>query len=72
MEIFDEASRARLERLSTSNVSDALDALGLKGSTFGVRPIWHTMRKISGPAVTIKDDCSGSNSIEATFGHQCN
>jgi len=59
MEVFDKINRSRLEKLSTSNVADALDALGLKGSTYGVRPIWPTMKKISGRAVTIKMIASG-------------
>lgn len=29
--------RERLDKLSTTNVSDALDALGIKGSTVGVK-----------------------------------
>lgn len=51
--------RARYMRLSTTNVSDALDALGLKGSTYGIRPIWHTMGKICGCAVTVKMTAAG-------------
>lgn len=46
--------RARLKKLSTTNVSDALDALGLKGSTYGIRPVWEGCRKIVGEAVTVK------------------
>ena len=48
-----DGDRKRLEKLSTTNVSDAMDALGIKGSTYGIRPMWHTMEKIIGPAVTI-------------------
>jgi len=47
------------QRLSTTNVSDALDALGLKGSTYGIRPMWHTFTKIAGPAVTLKMTAAG-------------
>ncbi|MCL2380997.1 MAG: RraA family protein [Treponema sp.] len=47
------------KRLSTTNVSDALDALGLKGSTYGIRPMWHTFTKIAGPAVTLKMTAAG-------------
>lgn len=46
--------RNRLKKLSTTNVSDALDALGLKGATFGIRPIWEGCEKIVGEAVTVK------------------
>ena len=37
-----------------------MDALGIKGSTYGIRPMWHTMEKIIGPAVTIKMMDSGA------------
>lgn len=46
--------RERLLKLSTTNVSDALDALGLKGATYGIRPIWEGCKKIVGEAVTVK------------------
>lgn len=59
MEQFSEAYRARFNALSTTNVSDALDALGLRGSTYGIRPMWHTMGKIVGPAVTLKMTAAG-------------
>lgn len=49
-----EEYRERLKKLSTTNVSDALDALGLKGSTFGIRPTWEGCKKIIGEAVTVK------------------
>ncbi len=56
---FDEKYRPRLEKLSTSNVADALDALGLKGATYGIRPIWPTMKKVCGRAVTVKMTAAG-------------
>lgn len=59
MQQFTEEYRARYALLSTTNVSDALDALGLKGSTYGIRPIWHTMGKVLGPAVTLKMTAAG-------------
>lgn len=59
MNDFNNNYRPRLEKLSTSNVSDALDALGLKGSTFGVRPIWPSMKKVVGRAVTMKMTAAG-------------
>ncbi|MGW9018582.1 RraA family protein [Priestia megaterium] len=49
-----EEYRKRLEKLSTTNVSDALDALGLRGSTYGIRPTWEGCKKIVGEAVTVK------------------
>jgi 4-hydroxy-4-methyl-2-oxoglutarate aldolase len=43
----------RLSKLDSCAVSDALDRLGLKGATFGVRPMW-TCPRIAGRAVTVK------------------
>ncbi|WP_028991314.1 RraA family protein [Thermacetogenium phaeum] len=56
---LDERYRQRLERLSTTNVADALDALGLKGATYGIRPIWEGASKIVGKAVTVKLTAAG-------------
>lgn len=60
--------RTRLMKLSTTNVSDALDALELKGSTYGIRPIWHTMSKICGAAVTVKMTAAGLTKAEHHLG----
>jgi regulator of RNase E activity RraA len=43
----------RLAKLDTCAVSDALDSLGLRGATWGVRPLWDCPR-IVGRAVTMK------------------
>jgi regulator of RNase E activity RraA len=43
----------RLAKLDTCSVSDAMDSLGLKGATWGVRPQWPSP-KIAGRAVTMK------------------
>ena len=43
----------RLAKLDTCAVSDALDRLGLRGATYGVRPLWPCPR-IVGRAVTMK------------------
>src|SRR5215467_5620562 len=43
----------RLLKIDTCAVSDAMDRLGLKGATFGVRPMW-PCPKIVGRAVTMK------------------
>lgn len=59
MRQFDEIYRDRFERLSTSNLSDALDALGYKGATFGIRPLKESWKKILGQAVTLKMTPSG-------------
>ena len=44
---------ARLAKLDTCAVSDALDRLGLKGAVIGIRPLWPCPR-IVGRAVTVK------------------
>ena len=43
----------RLGKLDTCAVSDALDRLGLKGASVGVRPVWLCPR-IAGRAITVK------------------
>jgi regulator of RNase E activity RraA len=63
---FDNKYRPRLARLSTTNVSDALDALGLKGATFGVRPLWETAGKVLGRAVTLKITAAGLTKSSGT------
>lgn len=54
-----EQYRARLEKLSSTNIADALDAHGLKGATYGIRPIWEGAGKIVGEAVTVKITAAG-------------
>lgn len=36
-----------------------MDALGIHGATYGIRPMWHTMEKVLGPAVTLKMTAAG-------------
>lgn len=60
MKGLSDSNRKRLEKLSTTNISDALDALGIRGSTYGIRPMYHSMGKIIGPAVTIKMTDAGT------------
>jgi regulator of RNase E activity RraA len=48
-----EAIVERLLKLDTCAVSDGMDRLGLKGATYGVRPMW-SCPKIVGRAVTMK------------------
>jgi regulator of RNase E activity RraA len=59
MNDFDAQYRARIMALSTTNIADALDALGLKGATYGIRPMWEKAAKITGRAVTIKLTAAG-------------
>ena len=54
MNTLNKANRVRLMKLSTTNVADSLDALGLKGATYGINAIWPTMAKVVGAAVTVK------------------
>jgi len=37
---FDALYRSRLQKLATSNLSDALDKLGLNGAVIGIVPQW--------------------------------
>jgi regulator of RNase E activity RraA len=46
--------RSRLMKLSATNIADALDAINLKGATYGIRPMWESAGKVVGKAVTIK------------------
>ena len=65
---MEQAMRERLLRLSTTNVSDALDALGYKGSTYGVRPIYEGAGKIAGSAVTVKMTAAGETKGKVHLG----
>jgi len=40
---------AEYMRLSTPNVSDALDRLQVNGAPHGIRPLWPGCKKIVGP-----------------------
>lgn len=59
MSEFDKKYRERFEKLSTTNISDALDALGLHGATYGIRPMAERWGKFAGPAVTVKMTAAG-------------
>ena len=56
---FNKDYRERFERLSTTNVSDAMDALGYRGATFGIRPMSPQWGKCVGQAVTLKMTAAG-------------
>ncbi len=64
--ISDEAI-TRLGKLDTCAVSDALDRLGLKGATLGIRPLWLCPR-IVGRCVTVKIKPAG---LEKPKQHLC-
>lgn len=65
--LFDSRYRPRLERLSTTNLSDALDLLGLRGAVIGIRPMFDCP-KIVGRAVTIKITVAGMAKSKAHLG----
>ncbi len=58
VETFDREYRERLERLSTTNLSDALDKVGIRGAVIGILPLFGKPR-VAGRAVTIKITASG-------------
>lgn len=60
--------RRRLDKLGTTNLSDAMDALGFVGSTFGIVPMWEGCRKIVGEAVTLKGVAAGFTETKAHMG----
>ncbi|MBE89743.1 MAG: dimethylmenaquinone methyltransferase [Rhodospirillaceae bacterium] len=45
---------AEYSELSTPNVSDGLDRLGIRGAPHGIAPLWPACKKIVGPAATMK------------------
>ena len=57
-EIFERSYRSRFEKLSTTNLADALDKVGLRGAVIGIRPLFG-MPKVIGRAVTIKITAAG-------------
>lgn len=65
---FTKEMRARFEKLSSTNVSDALDSLGLKGATCGIRPLSERWRKIVGPALTIRMTAAGETPQKTHLG----
>jgi 4-hydroxy-4-methyl-2-oxoglutarate aldolase len=62
-----EEAIARLARLDTCAVSDALDRLGLKGAVPGIGPLWRCPR-IVGRCVTVKIKPAG---LEKSRQHLC-
>jgi 4-hydroxy-4-methyl-2-oxoglutarate aldolase len=60
--------RSRLMKLSTTNIADALDALDLKGATYGIRPMWESAGKVVGKAVTVKIAATGLTKAQNHLG----
>lgn len=64
---FDLKYRDRLMKFSTTNISDALDKVGLRGAVLGIRPMYNCP-KIVGRAVTIKITAAGMLKSEHHLG----
>ena len=56
--LFDDQYRSRFLKLSTTNLSDAMDRVGVSGAVIGIRPMYDCPR-IVGRAVTIKVTAAG-------------
>ncbi len=54
--------------LSTPNLADALDRLGLAGAPQGIGPLWPSCRKIVGPAATLELLPAGASAESAAIG----
>ena len=48
------ATIAQYKMLSTANLSDGLDRVGVNGTPHGIGPLWDSCPKIVGPAATLK------------------
>ena len=68
MSRFNELYGERFRKLSSTNVSDALDALGIHGSTCGIRPMAERWTKIVGPAVTMRMTAAGETKQKTHLG----
>ena len=65
--LFDEEYRSRMLKLSTPNLSDALDKVGLRGAVSGIRPMY-TCPRIVGRAVTVRIMAAGMLKSEHHLG----
>jgi regulator of RNase E activity RraA len=66
-EEFDQIYRGRLEKLATSNLSDALDKLGIAAAVIGIVPQWGKT-KVIGRAITIRMIAVGAAQSKAHLG----
>jgi regulator of RNase E activity RraA len=64
---FDNLYRGRLQKLATSNLSDALDRLGISAAIIGIVPQWGKT-KIIGRAITIRMIAAGAVQSKAHLG----
>lgn len=65
---FDNLYRKRLEPLATTNIADALDALGVHKFAYGINPMNTVVKKIIGRAVTVKITAAGMTKSKT---HMC-
>jgi regulator of RNase E activity RraA len=65
--VFDQKYRIRLEKLSTTNISDALDKVGIRGAVCGIRPVFGKP-KVVGRSVTIKITAAGMEKAQHHLG----
>ena len=65
--VFDQKYRERLEKLSTTNLSDALDKVGIRGAVIGIRPLFG-LPKVVGMLVTIKITAAGMTKSQHHLG----
>ena len=65
--VFDEQFRQRVLNLSTTNLSDAMDKIGINGAVSGIRPMYECP-PIVGRAVTIKIMAAGMKKSEHHLG----
>ena len=56
--LFNDQYRSRFLKLSSTNLSDAMDKVGIRGAVIGIRPMYDCPR-IVGRAVTIKVTAAG-------------
>ena len=64
---FDLLYRKRFESLSTTNLADALDQVGLRGAVIGILPLFG-MPRVIGRAVTIKMTAAGMTKSKRHLG----
>ena len=65
---FNQEYRRRLEYLSSTNIADALDSLGMHQFAYGIVPLNQNVKKIIGKAITIKITAAG---MTKTKDHMC-
>lgn len=67
--MLSQEQREILMKISSSTISDAMDALGFMGATYGVRPLYEGCPKLVGEAVTIKLGPTGEVGLQNS--HLC-